>query len=129
MAKAGKERAQDFRREYYRREKQSGRPLNHTESDYFTDQLGCRIGVTWSQEGERGWFLNLMDGKFDAAVLLCQVRPDASAVIRLPKEFINKHWLAFSRDEKGEIKFNVVRERGCYCMRIGCGDADQCHAP
>jgi len=112
----GKSRADDFRRAYYRRRKDDGKPLKWIESDYFEDESGCRLGVTWSKEGNGCWFLNLMEGKFDEAVLLCQIRTDAARVIHLPRPFVNRWWHSLSRDKKGEIKFKVVKHHGHFCI-------------
>jgi hypothetical protein len=51
-------------------------------------------------------------------ILLCEVRPDASKVLTLPTEFMNRYWHAFSRDQKGEMKFNVVNQRGRLHLQI-----------
>lgn len=118
MASGGKRRAQDFRKAYWKSEKENGRRLTPVESDYFRDAMGSKVGITWSEENGSKWFLNLMEGKFDEAVLLCQVKPEESVAIQLPKSFVNRYWHNFSRDEKGEVKFNVVRDRGRFYIRL-----------
>jgi hypothetical protein len=114
----GKRRAQEFRLAYYKRRKASASPLKYVDSDYFRDAGGTRVGVTWSKKHERGWFLNLLEGKFDEAVLLCQVLPNESVVVRLPPAVINRYWHSWSRDENGEMKFNIVQERGRWFLRV-----------
>jgi hypothetical protein len=117
-ASGGKSRAADFRAGYYQRQLDKGDRLSWIERDYFLDASGCKLGITWSREDNSTWFFNLMQDRFEEAVLLCQVRPDAAIVVHLPKTFINRYWHSLSRDEKGEIKFNIVREHGSFYLRI-----------
>jgi hypothetical protein len=114
-----KPRAHDFRLAYYRSEKAKGNKLTHTDSDYFEDKSSVKIGITWSEEIEPGnWFLNLMQGKFREAVLLCQTKPDESVAIVLPRTFIDRYWHNFSRAENGEMKFTIRRERGIFYIQL-----------
>jgi len=99
-------------------EKAREKKLKCLESDYFVDGAGVRVGITWSEEHDNRWFLNLLENKFDEAVLLCQTKSDESLAVRLPKAFINRHWHHFSRDGIGEIKFVVMRERGSFYVQL-----------
>jgi uncharacterized protein (DUF736 family) len=115
----GKSRAQDFRLAYFKLRKGSGKPLTHVESDYFLDASGTRVGVTWSKKHDEGrWFLNLMEDKFDEAALLCQLGPNESVALRIPKDVVRRYWHCWSRDENGEMKFNVVRQKGRYYLQV-----------
>jgi hypothetical protein len=115
----GKSRAQDFRLAYFRQRKASGDPLQPVESDYFRDASGTRVGVTWSKKHDAGkWFLNLMEDKFDAAVLLCQLEPNESIAVRVPRDVVRRYWHSWSRDEKREVKFRVVRQRGRFFLQV-----------
>lgn len=119
MATSGKRRADDFRLAYYRSEKALGNKLTRIDSDYFLDKSGVKVGITWSKEIEPGkWFLNLMEGKFNEAILLCQTKPDESVVIALPRSFIDRHWHSLSKDAKREVKFSILRERGRFFIRL-----------
>jgi len=119
MASGGKHRAEQFRTAYYARRKLQGERLYYGESDYFTDETGRRVGVTWSAQGEDGkWFLNLMKGKFEEAVLLCQIRSDTSVAVRLPTEFMNRYWHSFSIDKNDEMKFHIGKERGIWNITL-----------
>jgi hypothetical protein len=55
-----------------------------------------------------------MSGKFDDAILLCQTKPNESLVVRLPRTFLNRYRNLLSRDTRGQVKFNIVRERGTF---------------
>lgn len=114
----GKSRADEFRRAYYRRRKESGHPLKWIESDYFENEHGVKVGVTWSEEHDGKWFLNLMEGRFHEAVLLCEVKPDTSKVVHLPSGFVNRWWNHLSRDQKGEIKFKLLRDHGHFALEL-----------
>jgi len=118
MSPGGKRRAEDFRKAYFHHEKQNGNESQLVENDYFTDEQGAKVGITWSEEPDGTWFLNLRSGKFDDAILLCQTKPDGSLVVRLPRVFLNRYRNLLSRDTRGQFKFNIVRERGTFYIRL-----------
>jgi len=41
------------------------------------NESGSNIGITWSEEDNGKWFLNLMKNKFNEAKSLCQTNPTA----------------------------------------------------
>lgn len=78
-------------------------------------------GLTFSSEkkDKKGtWFLNLQQGEFDEAVLLCEITGDAVLPVSLPKGFLDRSGRSLSRDSKRQIKFNVVRQNNRYFLQI-----------
>ena len=118
MARGGKSRAEEFRDVLYRRRKSAGKGLSWAEPDYFADGSGCRLGVTWAKEERGSWCLRLVEGKFDDAVLLCQSRPNAALIIRLPRDFVSCYLRNLSRGQGGEIRLNVVLRRGYFYLNV-----------
>ncbi len=114
----GKIRAEDFREAFAKRQREGGKVFKWVQSDYFVDAQKRRYGVTWSCEHSGTWFLNLLEGEFDLAVLLCEVRPGVATILLLPNGFVNRYWHSFSRDKNGEMKFNVIKKSGRFHLQI-----------
>ena len=119
----GKAEASEFRNGYLAREKSRGRHLTPLGGIYFRNDEGVVLGVTFSSEkgkrgGETSWFLNLLRGKFQDAVLLCQTSTDCAKVVHLPRAFLDRVWQRLSRDGKGEVKFNLAKREGKFWLQV-----------
>jgi hypothetical protein len=119
---AGKTGASDFRDAYLAREKGRGKHLTKVGRIYFRNDEGAVLGVTFSSEDrgkrESTWFLNLKDGEFQEAALLCQTAAGCAQVVHLPRSFIDRFGQQFSRDGKGEVKFNLARRGGRFWLQV-----------
>jgi len=70
---------------------------------------GQRVGIATATERQPNrWFLGLLDGGFDHAVLLCQRENGEVIEIPLPDEFFKKFGNVMSRSKR-QLKFNVVQ--------------------
>jgi len=117
----GKFRADECRGAYLDREKERGNLLKRVRRSYFKNAGGLTVGITYSSEDRAKscpWFLNLLDGQFDEAVLLCEITKEAVQVIHLPKTFFDRYAKQMSRDKKGQIKFNVSKRNGRFFLQI-----------
>jgi len=119
---SGREMANAFRQAYLTRQKENGNHFVKIGRIYYRARQGAIVGITASAEEKRTnestWFLNLKEGEFHEAVLLCQTAPLAARPIHLPKAFIDTHSKRFSRDEKGKVKFNVARRNDRFWVHI-----------
>ena len=118
----GKERARECRAAYIEREKRRGKNLVKIRSAYYRNDAGSVVGITFSSEkkDKKGaWFLNLQDGQFQEAVLLCETSSDSVQAVHLPKHFLEKIGRDLSKDDKGQVvKFNVLRQNGRFSLQI-----------
>lgn len=117
----GKERADECRGAYLSRESKRGNILSHIRRSYYKNPSGLSVGITWSKEDKEKscpWFLNLLAGEFDEAVLLCEISKDAVQVIHLPKTFFDRYGKQMSRGKKGQIKFNVAKRNGRFHLQL-----------
>jgi hypothetical protein len=117
----GKFRADECRAAYLDRERKKGNPLNRVRRSYFKNAVGLTVGITYSSEDRSKscpWFLNLLDGQFDEAVLLCEITKEAVQVIHLPKTFLDRYGKQMSRGKKGQIKFNVSKRNGHFHLQV-----------
>ena len=114
----GKARASEYRSDYITREKSRGKILTRVRSIYFKTELGTILGITWKGKEKNKWFLNLQDGQFDEAVLLCEITHESAQVIHLTKAFFNRYGRHLSQDEKGQVKFNVERRNGRFFLQV-----------
>jgi hypothetical protein len=117
----GKPRADECRGAYLSRERKRGNILSHIRRSYYKNPAGLSVGITWSKEDTAKscpWFLNLLDGEFDEAVLLCEISKEAVQVIHLPKTFFDRYGKQMSRGKKGQIKFNVSKRNGHFHLQV-----------
>jgi hypothetical protein len=117
----GKARADECREVYVAREKKQGNLLNRIRRGYYSNAAGLTLGITYSSEDKRKtcpWFLNLQDGYFQEAVLLCEVTPESVQVVHLPESFFDHYARQMSRDRKGQVKFNVARRNGQFFLQV-----------
>ncbi|MGD0745600.1 MAG: hypothetical protein ABSA45_10635 [Verrucomicrobiota bacterium] len=117
----GKFRADECRAAYLDRERKNGNPLNRVRRSYFKNAAGLTVGITYSSEDRSKscpWFLNLLDGQFDEAVLLCETTKEAVQVIHLPKTFLDRYGKQMSRGKKGQLKFNVSKRNGRFSLQV-----------
>jgi len=117
----GKARADECREAYVERGKKQGNALNRIRRGYYRNGAGLTVGITYSSEDRRKtcpWFLNLQDGYFQEAVLLCEITPESVQVIHLPKSFFDRFARQMSRDRKGQVKFNVARRNGQFFLQL-----------
>jgi len=117
----GKPRADECRGAYLSMEKKRGNILSHIRRSYYKNSEGLSVGITWSKEDKEKscpWFLNLLDGQFDEAVLLCEISKEAVQVIHLPKTFFDRYGRQMSRGKKGQIKFNVSKRNGRFHLQL-----------
>jgi hypothetical protein len=117
----GKFRADECRAAYYDREKKRGNSLSRIRRSYFKNSAGSTLGITYSKEDRDKscpWFLNLLDGQFDEAVLLCEISKEAVQVIHLPKTFFDRYGKQMSHGKKGQLKFNVSKRNGHFFLQV-----------
>lgn len=114
----GKDRARQFRTAYIAREKVRGRNLTRLRSVYYRTPAGSVLGITYSGEKQGTWFLNLQDGAFQEAVLLCEIGAETAEVVHLPKAFFDQYGGQLSQDGKGQTKFNLARRNGRFFLQI-----------
>lgn len=92
--------------------------MTRVRSIYFKNEVGTVLGITWKGKEKEKWFLNLQDGQFDEAVLLCETHPELAQVIHLPKQFFGRYSRHLSMDGKGQVKFNVERQNGRFLLQV-----------
>ncbi len=116
-----KERASAYRTAYVVREKRRGKNLIKVRSAYYRNDVGVIVGITYSSEKKLkkdAWFLNLQDKQFQEAVLLCETGPNSAQAIHLTAPFFEKYGRTLSKDEKRQVKFNVLRLHGRFYLQI-----------
>lgn len=116
-----KERARAFRTAYIAREKRRGKNLVKERSAYYRNDAGVIVGITYSSEKKHkkdAWFLNLQDKQFQEAVLLCEIGPNSAQAIYLRTPFFQRYGRNLSKDEKRQVKFNVIRMHGRFYLQI-----------
>jgi hypothetical protein len=117
----GKYRADECRAAYLEKEKERGVLLKRLRRSYFKKAAGLTVGITYSSEDRTKscpWFLNLLDGQFDEAVLLCEISKQMVQVIHLPKTFFDRYGKQMSHDKKGQVKFNVSKRNGRFFLQV-----------
>lgn len=117
----GKYRADECRGAYLDRERRRGVLLKRLRRSYFKAAAGLTVGITYSSEDRTKscpWFLNLLDGQFDEAVLLCEISREKVQVIHLPKTFFDRYGKQMSHDKKGQVKFNVSKRNGRFFLQV-----------
>ncbi len=114
----GKGRARQYRSAYLDRERGRGRNLTRLRSIYYKSDEGLILGITYSGEKKGTWFLNLQDGQFQEAVLLCETGAESAEVVHLPTAFFERYGRRLSQDGKGETKFNLARRNGRFFLHI-----------
>jgi len=117
----GKARADECRDAYLEREKTRGNTLSRVRRGYYKNAAGLTMGITYSSEDRRKpcpWFLNLKDGQFEEAVLLCEISQESVQVIHLPKTFFHRYGRQLSRDKKGQVKFNIAQRNGRFALQV-----------
>jgi hypothetical protein len=117
----GKVRADECRDTYVAREKRRGNTLNRLRRGYYQNRDGSTVGITYSshkKDKKDTWFLNLQEGQFQEAVLLCEASSDSVHVIHLPMTFMTRYGRQMSRDGKGQVKFNVSRRNGRFLLQV-----------
>jgi|GEM_PF-3874828 len=117
----GKFRADECRGAYFDREEKRGNTLKRIRRSYFKNSAGSILGITYSKEDRDKscpWFLNLLDGQFDEAVLLCEISKESVQVIHLPKTFFDRYGKQMSRGKKGQLKFNVAKRNGHFGLQV-----------
>jgi hypothetical protein len=120
LADLGKgERARIARHAFFARQREKGKSYTKVGRIYFRSDEGVVLGITFSSDKGNGyWFLNLKEGEFQEAVLLCQTGPRSVRALYLPKIIVNKYAGQMSEDHKGEIKFNVRRQEDKFLLDI-----------
>jgi hypothetical protein len=126
-APPGSSNSQPSAKEYGRRRRSKfvkeaesrGIVLQQVTSTIYATPEGTRVGIASATEGENGdrWFLDLPEGKFDHAVLLCEGLNGDLTHFSLPKKVMDQYGHDLSRT-KGRVKFNVHRRGGKHVLLI-----------
>lgn len=116
----GKPRARDCRLAYLTREKSQGKTLRRDHSLYYRNDSDTVVGITFSSKDEKKgtWFLNLQEGEFQEAVLLCETDSELVQIIHLPKDFFARYGRQLSQDESGKVKFNLKQSNGHFLLQV-----------
>jgi hypothetical protein len=113
------ERARLARSAYFDQQREMGKTYAKVGRIYYRGEDGAILGVTFSSDkGGKSWFLNLKANEFQEAVLLCQTGPRSVKAIHLPRTFIDRYAKQLSEDNKGEVKFNILREAGKWLLEV-----------
>ena len=95
-----------------------GKHLSPVQGRVCHDSSGRQVGLAFATERKNRWFLGLNDENFVTIVLICE---DISHTVRrfvLPPDFSKRISKDLSRDQHGEVKFNVYREGRSYFLSI-----------
>jgi hypothetical protein len=96
-----------------------GKHLIPIRGTVYHNSHGQRIGLAFATERQSDrWFLGLKDENFVTIVLICE---DVNHTVRrfvLPPDFCKRISKDLSRDQLGNVKFNVYREGRSYFLSI-----------
>lgn len=75
-----------------------------------------KVGIASASLLNEKWFLGLKDVGYDIIVLLCEKENGEVLNFILGKDLVNKIYSGLSRDQKGQVKFNVSYRYGYYFL-------------
>ena len=116
---SAKAKGEERRKIFIQRAEMKGITLNQIRGVRYNSKNHNLIGIASASEvTPNHWFMGLPPEQYDTVVLLCE--NDKGNVITFipPKDFIQKYFNHFSRDKKGQIKFNINKKFDKYLMSI-----------
>ena len=97
----------------------AGVPMERESEAVYRTHSGSRVAMPYSKELEPGkWWLGSYIGRFDEALLLCELG-ERTAAFHLDHAFVREKVPRMSRDSTGNVKFNVERDGAEFKLRLG----------
>jgi hypothetical protein len=116
---SAREQGRRRRTQFLKEAESKGVVLQQVTGTIYQTRDGTRVGIASATEGKNGdrWFLDLREGEFDHAVLLCEPLDGELTHFSLPKKFMDEFGHHFSR-AGDRIKFNVHKRGGAYMLLV-----------
>lgn len=96
-----------------------GISLFHVEGTTYKTKKGGLVGIAYASERiSNRWFLGLPSNDYSSVILICESKKGNFLNFILPEDFLRKNIKKLSRDDYGQIKFNIFLKGGHYYLRI-----------
>jgi hypothetical protein len=119
LAAISRKKGKCEREKFIAEAKSRGKSVASKKGALYYDSRGGLMGLAFATERQSDrWFLGLKDENFVTIVLICE---DVNHTVRrfvLPPDFCKRISKDLSRDQLGNVKFNVYREGRSYFLSI-----------